>query len=194
MKPTLGLSNAGISNALVFALLIPAIASLSRAQPANAGAVVMENFENRVKDYLKLRKEIEGELHPLKSTGSQETIAHHEHEMAERIRKTRRSAVQGAFFSPEIAAEFRRLIQLAMQGTDATHVHQSLSHAEPVRLQLRINASYPTGVPLQSTPPTLLANLPPLPPELDYRLVGSNLVLRDAKANVILDFIPNAVP
>jgi hypothetical protein len=193
MKLTLCLSNSWLS-ALLLAMLIPAIATLSRAQQVNADALVMDNFENRVKDYLKLRKQIEGELHPLRSTGSQETIAHHEHEMAERIRKTRRSAVQGAFFSPEIAAEFRRLIKLAMQGTDATHVHQSLLHAEPVRLQLRINASYPSGIPLQSTPPTLLANLPPLPPELDYRVVANNLVLRDAKANVILDFVPNAIP
>jgi hypothetical protein len=129
----------------------------------------------------------------LKPTVSQDAITHHEREMAEGIRKARRDAVQGAIFTPEIAAEFRRLIGIAMQGSDAGHVHQSLQHAEPVKIDLRINRSYPDGVPLQSTPPTLLMNLPPLPPELDYRLVGSNLVLRDAKANLILDYVPNAI-
>jgi hypothetical protein len=46
---------------------------------------------------------------------------------------------------------------------------------------------------LQSTPPTILANLPPLPPECDYRLMGRDLVLRDAKTNLIVDIVPNAI-
>jgi hypothetical protein len=180
-------------NTVSFAVIMSATITLSRAQKVNPDALLIEDFENRVKDYVKLRKQVEGRLPPLKPTVSQEAIAHHEREMAERIRKARRGAVQGAIFGPEIAAEFHRLIGIAMQGTDAGHIHQSLQHAEPVRLQLRINGSYPAGVPLQSTPPTLLMNLPALPPELDYRVVGNNLVLRDAKANLILDFIPNAI-
>jgi hypothetical protein len=176
------------------ALILLPIATLSWGQKVNPSSQVIEDFESRVKDYLKLRKQVEGNLKHLKPTVSQEAIAHHEREMAERIRKARRGAIQGAIFSPEIAAEFHRLIGLAMQGSDAGHIQQSLRHAEPVRMQLRINASYPADAPLQSTPPTLLMNLPPLPPELDYRVVGNSLVLRDAKANLILDFIPNAIP
>jgi len=181
-------------NILSLVLTLPAIITPSRAQKVNPDALLIENFETRIKDYLKLRKEVEGKLPALKPTVSQEAIAHHEREMAERVRKARHGAIQGAIFTPEIAAEFHRLIGIAMQGTDAGHIHQSLQHAEPVRLQLRVNGSYPAGVPLQSTPPTLLMNLPALPPELDYRVVGNNLVLRDAKANLILDFIPNAIP
>jgi hypothetical protein len=181
-------------NALFLALIMPAIVTPIRAQKVNPDALLIEDFETRVKDYLKLRKQVEGKLPHLKPTVSQEAIAHHEREMAERIRKARRGAVQGAIFTPEIAAEFHRLIGIAMQGADAGHIHQSLQHAEPVRLRLRINGSYPVGVPLQSTPPTLLMNLPALPTELDYRVVGNNLTLRDAKANLILDFVPNAIP
>jgi len=33
-----------------------------------------------------------------------------------------------------------------------------------------------------------------LPPELDYRVVGRDLVLRDVKANLVVDFIANAIP
>jgi len=98
------------------------------------------------------------------------------------------------FFAPEIAAEFRRLIGIAMKVPDTTHVQQSLKHAEPVRLKLRVNYSYPEGVPLQSMPSTLLMNLPKLPPELDYRVVGHDLVLRDTIGNLIVDLIPNAMP
>jgi hypothetical protein len=183
-----------VLNTLFLALIMPAMVTPSRAQKVNPDSLLIGDFENRVKDYVKLRKQVEGKLPPLKPTVSQAAIAHHEREMAERIRKARRGAVQGAIFAPEIAAEFQRLIGIAMQGADAGHIHQSLQHAEPVRLKLRVNGSYPDGVPLQSTPPTLLMNLPALPAELDYRVVGNNLILRDAKANVILDFVPNAIP
>ena len=38
----------------------------------------------------------------------------------------------------------------------------------------------------------LLANLPQLPEDMEYRVVGSDLVLRDVDANIIVDLIPNA--
>jgi hypothetical protein len=36
----------------------------------------------------------------------------------------------------------------------------------------------------------LLDVLPRLPEELEYRFVGRDLILRDVKANLIVDFIP----
>jgi len=49
-------------------------------------------------------------------------------------------------------------------------------------------------VALQSTPPTLLLNLPELPKGLEYRILGRELVLRDTDANIVVDYIPNALP
>jgi hypothetical protein len=163
-------------------------------QSTNADSVVIQDFETRVKDYVKLQKDEEGTLPALKSTVSSGAIAHHEHELAERMRKARRGVVQGNIFTPEIAAEFRRLVGIAMKGSDAGHIQQSLKHAEPIKLALRVGDTWPPGVPLQSTPPTLLMNLPSLTPEVDYRVIGNSLVLRDAKTNLVVDFVPNAVP
>ena len=101
--------------------------------------------------------------------------------------------MQGDFFTPPIAKEFRRLIGIAFQDRRERRIMKSLAHAEPVEGQLKVNASYPP-VPLQSMPPTLLANLPELPSSLDYRIVGHALVLRDVQANLVLDFIPKALP
>jgi hypothetical protein len=164
------------------------------SQKANPDTLLVQDFEDRVKDYVKLHKQIEAALPALKPTVSPELIGRHEHELGERIRRARRGAVQGNVFTPKLAAELRRLIAIAMQGPDATHVHQSLQHAEPVTLRLQVGATYPANLPLQSTPPTLLLNLPPLPPEVDYRIVAKDLVLRDVKANLIVDFVPNALP
>ena len=42
-------------------------------------------------------------------------------------------------------------------------------------------------------PPGLLAQLPPLPAALEYRLVGRMLILRDSDAALVLDYLPDAV-
>jgi hypothetical protein len=54
--------------------------------------------------------------------------------------------------------------------------------------------TYPSSLPLGTVPARLLRELPDLPPELEYRIVARHLILRDAKANIIVDFIRNAVP
>ncbi len=161
----------------------------------NPDAQVQKDFGKRVQEYVKLCNTAREGLHKLKPTESAETIQYHEKGLAHRIRELRRGAAPGDIFSPDISAEFRRLIGIAMQGQDATRIQQSLQRAEPVHLQsLRVNRSYPEGVPLQSTPATLLANLPKLPPEVEYRVVGRSLVLRDTEANLIVDFIADAIP
>jgi hypothetical protein len=157
--------------------------------PVDADSVVIQDFEKRVAGYLQLRKSIESNLTKLKSTPSQEKISHHETQLRHAVREARKNARPGDIFTPEIAVEIRRLITIAMQPGDGNHIAQSLRHAEPVHLHLDINDSYPALVPLQSSPPSLLENLPPLPPEIEYRITGSDLVLLDAKANLIVDVI-----
>jgi hypothetical protein len=41
-------------------------------------------------------------------------------------------------------------------------------------------------------PPQLLQVLPPLPPELQYRIIGRSLVLWDHHANLVVDYLPGA--
>ena len=53
---------------------------------------------------------------------------------------------------------------------------------------------YPDGTPLSAVPPGLLRKLPVLPPELDYRFVGRDLILRDVDANIIVDYVLEAAP
>ncbi|OFW32429.1 MAG: hypothetical protein A3J28_15785 [Acidobacteria bacterium RIFCSPLOWO2_12_FULL_60_22] len=183
----------------ILALALPASRALKGQGPpaqegVNPDALIIQNFENRVSEYAKLHRAIDAKMPALKPTDSSGKITHHQQELAEGIRKARRGAKQGDIFTPQIHAEFHPLITIAMQGQDAARIHTSLRHAEPVRLRLRINAGYPASVPLQSTPPSLLLNLPKLPEEIEYRVVGNNLVLCDAHANLIIDFMPGAIP
>jgi hypothetical protein len=40
----------------------------------------------------------------------------------------------------------------------------------------------------------VLLKLPPLPKDLEYRFLGRDLILLDIHANLIVDFIPAAIP
>jgi len=110
----------------------------------------------------------------------------------------RPNAKQGDLFSPPVADLFRKLITQAMEGPDGNEIRRSLQNAEPVAAvsapEIAVNHDYPNqkGQPLQSSPAALLQGLPVLPRGLEYRKVGNILVLRDAAANLVVDYLPDA--
>jgi len=62
------------------------------------------------------------------------------------------------------------------------------------KFALKINEDYPSTVPVQSMPPSVLMNLPQLPKEVEYRIVGRDLILLDVGTNLVVDIAPNVVP
>jgi hypothetical protein len=165
-------------------------------RPVNPDAQIVESFQKRVQQYMKLHQQAQAnlKLSPLKPTYAPAKIRSQEENLAWGIRKMRGQAKQGDIFTLQISAEFRRLIGIAFNGPEAHRIHVSLREGEPVTLRPRVNQTYPEGVPLETAPPSLLINLPRLPPEVEYRVMGRDLVLRDVKANLVVDFIPNAIP
>jgi hypothetical protein len=47
---------------------------------------------------------------------------------------------------------------------------------------------------MSTMPPDILAALPQLPEELEYRFVGDRLILLDTKAHVIVDYVDDVLP
>ncbi len=167
----------------------------SADEPPKASIVGLQDFAKRANDYLNSRKAASSGLPPLKPESSPNAVGVREGALVQRIQSLRGNAKQGDIFTPAIAEQFRHLIGIATKApAQARQIDLSLKHAEPVPLALHVNDSFPTGVPLQSTPPSLLSVLPELPKGLDYRVVGHALVLRDTEANMVVDFIPNAIP
>jgi hypothetical protein len=150
------------------------------------------DFEERVAAYMKIHKAAEAGMGRLSPTPSAERLEAKKNGLAEGIRAQRAGAKQGDIFTPAIAAEFRRVIALNLRHRAKT-IHESIRSGEQVKAVVQVNGSYPEGVPLETMPPTLLMSFPKLPPELDYRFVGSTLVLRDVSANLIIDLMPNAI-
>jgi hypothetical protein len=155
------------------------------------GAATVKDFQERVSKYVALKNE---QNLPKTRTNSPDKLVQQKQQATEKIQSARPAAQQGDIFTPEVAKYFKKQIESTLRGTDGQKVRSSLRHAEPLpNVHLEANGKYPKNLPLQSTPPTLLMNLPPLPKELQYRVVGSSLVLYDEASNLVVDFIPNAI-
>jgi hypothetical protein len=159
----------------------------------NQHAKIVADFENRIAAYVKIHNQAESGLPALKPTQSPDAIDRHERELADKIRQLRTQAKQGDIFTQPITAEFRRLFRIASSGSESRNIHRSLQHSEPVAVIVHVNDAYPAAVPLQSTPAALLRNLPRLPKQVEYRVIGHNLILRDTGANLVIDIAEQVV-
>jgi hypothetical protein len=175
--------------------VVTLLAAIILAQDnANPQFAALQDFQQRISDYVKLEKNLAKGNPVNQPTDTPHVILERQHELARKIREARAKARQGEIFTAAISKEFKRLLGLAMAGGNSVGIQKSLAHSEPVHLALHVNETYPADVPLQSTPPTILINLPRLPPELEYRIDGHALVLRDTGANLVIDLIPDAIP
>ena len=154
-------------------------------------AKVIQEFRNRVEQYSSVRNQ---QGVSSKQSSSANKLAQQKEEASEKGQQARPTARQGDIFTPEIAAYFKKQVQATLHGPGGEKVIASLRRAEPLpSVHLEVNAPYPQNLPLQSTPPTLLLNLPELPKGLQYRVVGSTLVLYDEITSLVVDLIPGAV-
>ena len=152
-------------------------------------------FADSVRKYVKMQKDLEGSLPAQKPTNESAQIADHQHQLAGKIANARRDAHQGDIFTHEVTEQFRKIIRKAFQGPDGQAMRKTIQERDPVKpIVLNVNDVYPDDQPRTTMPPTLLSRLPVLPQELAYRIIGHALVLQDTKTNLIVDFIPNAIP
>ena len=183
-------------NRLLAALAFSAIAhaSIVEAQtpPTNPHAAAVADFKARVDKYVELRKKADDTAPPLKKTEDPAKIRAAQQGLVERIGAARAGTKQGDIFTPEITAQFRRLLHPEMKEA-GTKAAMKDDQPAPGTVTLKINGPYPDKEPLATVPPNVLASMPPLPKDVDYRFVGKHLILRDVRANMIIDYIPNAI-
>jgi hypothetical protein len=165
------------------------------ANNVNRESVLIQDFQKSLNDYLKLHKRVQANLPVPKPGSSARSIKEYQQSLAQGIRAERAQARQGDIFTPPVSQLFRQLIEVPFASRDGRRIRASLRHAEPVQgLKLDVNQEYPATMAMQSTPPTLLTDLPKLPKELEYRIVGRELILLDTAANLIVDRLPDALP
>ena len=187
-----------ITTMLLMALMVLAGTSTARgALSSRQGASDtrgFQEFRGRVEAYEKLHKEAEKSLPKLKKKDKAEAIAARQEALVNKIRELRSNARQGDIFTPGAAEAITRTIKAVFAGPESREVRKTIQAGEPLKgFEVQVNQRYPDNMPFTTVPPTLLRKLPELPDEVVYRILGPSLLLIDRKANMIVDFIPNAV-
>jgi hypothetical protein len=171
-----------------------ACAEAPQQAPADAGQAPLSEFNQRVADYVALAQRTAAPLGEVDDTKAPSEITAHEVALANAIRNARPQAKAGDLFTPRAAAVFKQLIAENYRQTPAVRDTRKDAEIELPDFTPVVNEVYPPTHPLATFPPTLLRELPPLPDELEYRIVTHHLILRDVAANLIVDVLPNAVP
>ncbi|HJU67140.1 MAG TPA: hypothetical protein VJ650_02760 [Gemmatimonadaceae bacterium] len=162
---------------------------------ANPTDTMFADFANRLDAYTTLRERLTDSIGDLDPTKSQAEIAARAVALGNAIIASRPEAKQGDIFSPEVAAFLATLIRQEYKRRAEPVLETREDQQEELpNFKPQVNQIYPTTYPLATFPPALLPVLPPLPEELEYRIVQDYLILRDVEANVIIDFMPGAVP
>jgi hypothetical protein len=156
----------------------------------------LKAFSDRVQAYVQLQKQLAATLPALKPTNNSAQIFEYQQTLARLIVDARSDAQQGDIFTHEAAERFRKIVHDAFKGPEGRLARRTIRQDDPAKVvaRLQVNEVFPEGIPLTTTPPTLLSKLPELPQELVYRIVGRDLTLVDIKARLIVDLIPNAIP
>jgi hypothetical protein len=147
------------------------------------------DFNTRVRNYFELRSKLERGLPALTVTDDPAEIRLAQFALAKEIRVARSGAGQGEFFTLTMSVEFKRVLLLTMNA----ETWAAIMDDNPGEFRHQINGTYPDGKPFSTVPGTILALLPQLPDDIQFRFLGRHLILYDLRANVILDRIPYAV-
>jgi hypothetical protein len=164
-------------------------AAVGRAAGSRPSSDPFDEFGRRIAAYLQLHQQTEARLPPQDGSDAQQIREAHT-AMAKAMRAARADAKVGDVITPEVGEVFRCRIAAALTrgGTSTRDLLAALSEERPYReIALRVNQPF---VFVATTPSLILDELPPLPSELQYRLVGQDLVLVDIHSTLIVDILP----
>jgi hypothetical protein len=164
------------------------------AAPAvNETGAATKAFLDRLQEYVKFHNNVEKMVPPVKETSDPAKLAEREKALGEALIKQRPDAKPGDFFIKEYQPILIKLIHDDFAKRSPADRKALLSEL-PKGTKIAVNTIYPTSLPLTTFPANLLEKLPKLPPELEYRIVGRDLILRDTTGNVVVDIMPNVFP
>ncbi|HEX5707412.1 MAG TPA: metallophosphoesterase [Pyrinomonadaceae bacterium] len=192
----------GLSVALSLVLSSPARPAAQETVKATQPEVVLSAkdkelvaaFEGRVKDYARVREDIEEKMTSLPKEATPEQIEAHKAAFKEAVRAARAAAKQGDVFTPATAEFIRTTILDEFRGQDRADFVKAAMEAETQGVPLRVNYPYPEDKEMLEVPPTLLLRLPQLPKQVKYRFVGRHLLLVDRENTLIVDYMTDALP
>ena len=154
----------------------------------------VETFDKQVKNYIQLRNKVKDSAPKLSKDSTPEQLQAYRIALEQSLRAARAGAKQGDLLTPATAEHIRRTLKAEFQGKDRRDLRDTVFETEVQGVVLRVNYPYAESAELSEMPATLLSKLPPLPKELRYRFVGRNMLLIDRECNLIIDYMPDALP
>jgi hypothetical protein len=161
-------------------------------QTTNPTAAALAEFTKQINDYMAEHKKAEAAVPDVKKGATPAEVMVFEKGLAERIKAARAAAKQGDVFTPDVVPILKKIFADYYQRRSGREIR--LLFDEVPNFKPQVNMTYPVNAPKANFPPRLALSMPQLPEELEYRLVGNNLILRDSEANLIVDYLPGIVP
>lgn len=166
----------------------------SAQNPVARPAAGLAEFNERVKDYVKLRERLADKADKPSAESKPLEIEAYQIAFAEQIKVARARARAGDIFTPQTTKHVRQVIKDEFKGERLKELRALAQEPNPRGVALRVNAVYPDSKEIVEMPPELLLKLPELPKQLRYRLLGRNLLLMDREARLIIDYLPDVLP
>ena len=161
--------------------------------PANPQALTISKFQNRVKTYVEQRNKLDDSLKDVPKQTDPASADRHQRALQKLVQTSRSSAKPGDIFTPDMQQLVRQLLRPIFAGKDGRQIRDEIHDNEyKGNAPLVVNARYPDEVPLSTVTPKVLQALPKLPGELEYRFIGTNLILFDPHAHIIVDYMERA--
>lgn len=188
-------------------LTIPALLTSPESHPApviDAPQAIVGNvteqhqaalaaFEESVQDYTARHQRLARLTPPLAVTADPAALRDAIDALGQAIRQARQTARAGDLFTPAVARMFRQRIHAALWDLDVPALIADMeADAEPWAPRPTVNGPFPWDAG-NAMWPSVLAALPALPEELEYRFVGVDLVLVDIPANLVVDVLEGAL-
>lgn len=178
--------------ALAALLVACLMAGASAQERVNPRAAALAEFTKQVKAYMDVHQKEEGATPDVKNGATPAEVLAFEKVFAERLKAARATAKQGDVFVPDVVPLFKEIFAdyyKRRNGREKRLLFDEVPDFKPL-----VNMAYPVNAPKANFPPRLALALPTLPDELEFRLVGTNLVLCDSEANLVVDYILNVLP
>ncbi len=160
--------------------------------PSDAQALAA--FNARLNEYTALHEKLDRTLPPLSNQTDSKARGEHQQAIMLLMTEHRRGAKPGDLFTPEGERVIRRLLAQVFSGPEGAKLKSSIMDENQVVVKLAVNGRYPDEVPVSTMPPQVLAVLPKLPRNLEFRFMGARLVLLDVHAHTVADYIENVLP
>lgn len=181
---------------LISIAVVTLLALTVAGNPASQNAPTpLSQFKDAIRDYTKLHRRLERQLPPLRAASDAATIFESSDALASALRTARARAREGDIFTPEVSALLRTRIREALEARGYLPdelIAANLEEADDDAPLPAVNGPFPwlRGAAMW---PSVIEALPWLPEELQYRIVGRDLVLVDVHANLVVDILREAL-